>query len=323
MKTISKNSVKALSFGISFLAIYLLVVWGLVSVNFKGLSLYEHLRGKKFQIGEFGFGLERFRELATVGLDGIDVLVMGTSHAYLGYDPREFKGKSLYNLGSTGQTPLHSYYLLKDRLKQYQPEILIYDVYFAAMASMPLIATEYLTYNRPLDLASVMMAIQSRDIWSIHTLLAAFVLNQKRPLGGLRQLAQQDKSYVSGGFIETFATSTGGDRSSEEIQFPEYQWGFLEKLINLCQQRNIKLVFTQHPMPKKTIEAFTNFEDVYLRMRSLASSYEVPYYEFNKDYPLSLDPQNDYIDNNHLNTNGARKYNKKLISLLQRDALLN
>src|SRR5262245_26702081 len=39
-----------------------------------------------------------------------DVLVLGSSHAYRGYDPEHFakRGLRMFNLGSTAQTPMNS-----------------------------------------------------------------------------------------------------------------------------------------------------------------------------------------------------------------------
>ena len=65
----------------------------------------------------------------------IDVLVLGSSHAYRGFDPRIFKkaGIKLFNFGSSGQTPLQSEFLLKRYTEQFNPKLVIIEVYPIAL----------------------------------------------------------------------------------------------------------------------------------------------------------------------------------------------
>ncbi|MEJ5274059.1 MAG: hypothetical protein WH035_08005, partial [Spirochaetota bacterium] len=61
----------------------------------------------------------------------IDFLFIGSSHAYRGYDTRIFNklGKS-FNLGTTSQTPLQSYFLLEKFVNILNPKYVVIDIYF-------------------------------------------------------------------------------------------------------------------------------------------------------------------------------------------------
>ena len=80
-------------------------------------------------IGCYGHSLTRMREVKE--LSDIDVLIIGSSHAYRGIDPRIFKEKGLntFNLGSSLQTPINTKILLKKYLDKLKPKLVIYVVY--------------------------------------------------------------------------------------------------------------------------------------------------------------------------------------------------
>ena len=66
--------------------------------------------------------------------ENIDLLVLGSSHAYRSYDP-EVLGAALpgqpevFNFGSSAQSPLTSYCLLREVLRTHQPRLVLLDLY--------------------------------------------------------------------------------------------------------------------------------------------------------------------------------------------------
>lgn len=73
-----------------------------------------------------------FTRLEEAGEFGhVDVLVTGSSHAYRGFDPRVFaeNGLSLFNLGSSSQTPIQTEFLLDRYLDVLTPEVVLLEVY--------------------------------------------------------------------------------------------------------------------------------------------------------------------------------------------------
>ena len=70
-------------------------------------------------------------------IKNVDVLFLGSSHAYRGFDPRIFRkrGYSSFNLGSSAQTPSQTKVWLKRYLKHLNPKIVIYEVYPGTFSS--------------------------------------------------------------------------------------------------------------------------------------------------------------------------------------------
>src|SRR5437868_5764818 len=104
-------------FSIFAIAIYisLVILFGFVglgslkkNVNYKG-SLPGHT-------------YTRLRDADTT--NNINILFIGSSHCYRGYDPRFFRSKNVrvFNLGSAAQTPIQTEILLDKYLKQLNPQ---------------------------------------------------------------------------------------------------------------------------------------------------------------------------------------------------------
>src|SRR5688572_15501507 len=97
---------------VGFISIFI-VVYG-ISVVLAGILLPVSLRPNiPFLKGVYGHYHSRAVEAKDYG--SVDILVLGSSLAYRGIDPRVFskKGIRIFNLGSTAQTPIQSVCLAK------------------------------------------------------------------------------------------------------------------------------------------------------------------------------------------------------------------
>ena len=98
------------------LAIYLLllVFWGELTPPL----LKKNLNYKK---GSYGHLYSRIRELKKT--HDVDILFLGSSHTYRGFDPRIFArhGFHTFNLGSSSQSPIQTEILLKRYLDKLNP----------------------------------------------------------------------------------------------------------------------------------------------------------------------------------------------------------
>jgi len=59
----------------------------------------------------------------------VDILFLGSSHSYRGFNPQYFSGYKTFNLGSSAQTPIQTNLLLKRYLHQLNPKTIVYEVY--------------------------------------------------------------------------------------------------------------------------------------------------------------------------------------------------
>ena len=106
-------------FAVVFVIAYLLAVGAIANTDSGPLHRVTHVPDP-FRIAERSSRL-RFNEVRLY--ENLDILFIGSSHAYRTFDPRFFNSMGLrtFNLGSTAQTPLNTYYLLKIYAKSLNP----------------------------------------------------------------------------------------------------------------------------------------------------------------------------------------------------------
>ena len=100
---------------------YVVVVFAFSSLYLGRFQLLQIVIGNDNAPGGIGFTLERIREAETAG--PVDILFVGSSHAYRGFDPRIFAalGFTSFNLGTKAQSPLNTDFLLRRYWPRLQP----------------------------------------------------------------------------------------------------------------------------------------------------------------------------------------------------------
>ena len=93
----------------------------------------------------------------------------------------------------------------------------------------------------------------------------------------------------------------------------------LIKLISLCKQNEIELVFFQIPEHAVSLEYGKKYEDFDVYMNQLASDHSLKYYNYNSPEVFPVDTDSLFFDSDHLNANGAILFTKMLLN----DIILN
>ena len=111
-----------------------------------------------YRIGSYGHSFSRLKEVEQA--KDVDIVFVGSSHAYRGFDPRIFKkeGFSCFNLGSGSQTPFQTKLLLDRYLDQLNPHVLVYEVYPATFTLDGVESAVDLLSNGKIDEYSIEMA---------------------------------------------------------------------------------------------------------------------------------------------------------------------
>ena len=81
------------------------------------------------ELDSYGHMYSRISEIKNQ--EDVDILFLGSSHAYRGFDTRIFleNGYKSFNLGSSAQTPTQTKVLVERYLGSLNPELVIYEVY--------------------------------------------------------------------------------------------------------------------------------------------------------------------------------------------------
>lgn len=281
---------------------FLLFVWGHVfTQKFKPNLIYLQ--------GSYGHTYTRFKEVKTK--KNIDILFLGSSHAYRGFDPRIFKDYITFNLGTSSQTPIQTKILLDRYLTQLNPKIIIYAISPNAFIGDGVESSLDIISNDKNDWNSIKLALEINHIKVYNTLIYSF---EKELLNLNRNFFEPQKKgedlYISGGFVEKKNKYYSNQiNKNKKWDFNPESFKHFEKILLLLKKRNIKLILVKTPTTNSLYNSYTNNEFFDRKMSTYGK-----YYNFNKI--LQLDDSLDFYDANHLNQNGVKIFNKKLVEIL-------
>lgn len=244
-----------------------------------------------------------------------DVVIIGSSHAYRGYDPAVFvaRGHSAFNLGSSGQAPLNSRFLIEHYLDSTNAPLLVYDVFEGVFNNTGFESTANLVPNLPGTRASWGMVRSLGDLRGLNILALRLLVPPKAPV-------YVDSLYQGLGFCPRTDTLRKVPRPMPPMDedLAEEQWGHFKAAMELCRQRGIQVVVTSHwALPARSRGGHRVFA---AQVRQALAGTGIPYVDLT-DAPGSTD-MDLYADDNHLNAAGAALFTAQLVDSLERRGCL-
>ncbi len=287
-------------------ALYLLAVWAMCHVRFQGRPLI-------YRTGDYYNwpGGESWASFHAFDPDARDqVVIIGSSHAYRGYDPFVFtaRGHAAYNLGSSAQTPLNTFYLIKEFLDSTNCRLLVLDIYEGVMLNDGLESTSDLTQNQPSDAAALGMAWSMRDLRALNMMALRMLSDRSEPF-------YSNPSYAGLGFCR-HPDSVGTEAPAPKVDqrpFIARQSQFFAECIRLCRERGIPVVVASH-YARRNRRGIAHTKLTQLVDSTLQGT-GIPYLDFT-EMP-GIDDRNWFADHNHLNAAGARIFTEQLVDTLE------
>lgn len=303
MKRFLQHSVLFLFVAALFYLGYLFI-WGL----FVPYKLSTNL---KYIPGSYGHLHTRIEEVKDV--KDIDILFLGSSHTYRGFDTRIFKqaGYKTFNLGSSAQTPIQTKVLLSRYFQNLKPKMVIYEVYPETFMIDGVESSLDLIANDRNDIHSISMALQLNNIKTYNTLIYGFMrdilhLNQTYS----EPLNRGKDHYITGGFVERdMAYYTPGDIEKKDIRINPGQFSTFRQIIAFLKSQNVRIILVNAPVSSAKYRSYSNIAYFDSLMRSSAE-----YVNFNST--TKLKDTIDFYDADHLNQSGVEKFNRELIERL-------
>jgi hypothetical protein len=295
MKLFIKHSVL---FGIFSSLIYVIVIS--LSSDYNDNIVYKQQGGHMYT---------RLNEI--VNYSNVDVLFIGSSHAYRGFDTRLFSkaGISSFNLGSSSQAPVQSCVLLQQYLDRVNPKTIVFEVSPLTFSSDGLESSLDIISNSKMDLYSIGMLLQVNHIKLYNTFLYSAVQQLlHRNTDFVQDKTIGKDTYISGGYVQRdeneFRFRKPKDKSIKTEQMTAFK-----KIVRLINSKGIRLVLVQTPLTQKEYNSYSenkSFDEI--------MSVHSTYINFNE--LITLNDSVHFYDPNHLNQNGVNVFNKKLIELL-------
>lgn len=282
--------------------VIMLCAWGDIAPYFLKKNL-------TYRIGSNGHLFTRLKEVKTV--KDVDVLVLGSSHAYREFDPRIFNAAGLktFNLGSSAQTPMQTKILLERYLDKLNPKIVIYEVFPKTFSIDGVESSLDIISNDKNDLASLKMAIDLAHIVTVNTLIYGYYrdITGKNKSFVEKQETDIDK-YIKGGYVaRKIKTFKHQKYPANKWDFEDKQFEYFKENLNLLKSRNIRVILINSPIPPAYYKSYTNNNVFDARMEKMGE-----YYNFNNK--LTLDDSIYFYDTDHLNQNGVDIFDAKILS---------
>lgn len=272
-------------------------------------------------------GLHPMQQLYEQKENSVDLLVLGSSHAFVNIDSGtlwEEYGISAYDLAGGAQPFWNTYYFLKEALKTQSPKLIVMDAFTAVLT------VEYNDNGRAVSNTFGMKwswdKVEAIKLSAPPDKQSSFLLGYCQYHTRFRELTREDfledkgdsakyanwkGSYVSTG-VSPFqwpAYVQTEDRSPMTAKTEEWY----RKTIELAQSSGVPLLIVVTPYPAVTAE----HQAIYNTAADIAGEYGVPFVNFNQNFgALELDPATDYFDGHHMNVWGSQKFTKQLGNLL-------
>ena len=306
------------------LALFAVAFGGLVYVvtNRDRPLLYEQRAFTNIPGGRLGpesATYQRFNEIGDYA--DVDILFVGSSRVYRTYDTRVYAAAGLrtFNMGSMAQTPVNSYYLMKEYMDQLSPKLVVMDVFpghFRTEGAESLM--NLLTNRRPsLEMAEAAFAVNEPKGYI--ALLAA-ALKRKDVFHG-RSAELKRGTYIPGGYVEHDEDGRGDFRQRTFTGKENgKQMAHLEKIVRLCREHGATLMIVSQPLPDSTMDQVSYYNDFMARMERFAARHGATFHDFNVIFPMP--EQEYYYDAGHLNRRGAAKYNEFFLQYLRDQRLI-
>lgn len=306
MGTIIRKSILFALLSVSGYFVFILL-WGLLVPN----DLMKNLVYKR---GGKGHMYSRMQEVKSVR--NVDVLFIGSSLAARGFDPRVFEkhGLKTFNLGSGGQTPLQSEWLLNKYLDQLNPKVVIFEVNPYVLSRDGVEPAVDLYSNHEFEWSMFKSAFTINNIKVYNTLVFAFW----QRVFGLHKNFKEVKvkgedTYISGGYLEREIGYFKKEDLDEDLEYSlkplKYQQQALVRSVELIKSRKIDLCLVQPPVTHLGFDQYQDEFHVEDFFKTLGN-----YYNFN-DY-VELNDTLHFFDSRHLNQHGVEIFDEAVIKIL-------
>jgi hypothetical protein len=276
---------------------------------------------------------------AMQGRVNADIVISGSSRAYVHYDPRiirEITGRSTFNLARDGSHTDVQLAALKAYLQSNRkPSLVIQNL---DMHSLVLTARDeilnpfqYVPYLANDAIYSGLHAI-SPEVWKWkHIPLYGYVVEDVNfgwTLGLKSFFGRQPPEDHIDGYLPAdrtwnsdFARFKAANPNGVGFAVGSAGVAKLQELIALCQSQGIKLKLVYSPQYVEMLDLVTNKTQIFAEYRKLAQANKVEFLDFTTE-PYCAD--RDYFYNSqHLNKRGAERFSRDLATRLTSDKSAN
>lgn len=279
----------------------------------------------------------------------IDMLIVGSSHAYRSINPQILDtqlGLKTFNLGSSGQSMITAYFSLREAFQTQDPKYVVLEMYPYAFYNTDQLRNGGYCYDgmhwgpakrdfllfgfSPDDQLSLTLlpARRYRSNWRSMGLSLLRHLSKDSPLEAESGVLDASRGeYLPKGYVRNDATVSASDLLAKNhfdgFKFtangiPDVNLRYFENIVRLCKENDKKLVLIVAPLPRTTYAKLSGMEEFDRWLAAVASNHDLMCLNDLSGESLSLVDTRDFFDHNHLNSSGAAIYSIHLASELKK-----
>lgn len=247
----------------------------------------------------------------------LDVLCMGSSHAYSSFQPntlwKEY-GITSYVMGSHRQTVATTYYLLKEALNYQKPKVLLLEAYY------------FHSLEKYVDEPSLRFAFDGIRLGKAkHEMISdllcdlpwkdkvSFYIPFIKYHSRWNELKNQDfvsRTYLKGSILD-FEVQKMKEPEIPVIgcPLPEYSVLYFQKIMDLCRENGIQVVLYSAPYNynEESYEGVIWRQQINFALKPYCEELGIPYLDYQRMEDISFNYKKDFRDYSHMNTRGAEK----------------
>ena len=331
-----KLVLRSLQFVLILLVLYLAVVFAFSRIGSGANTIMKIATRNPVTPGGFGFTLQRFQDIENYR--DVDIVFLGSSHCYRTFDTRIYEeyGLKTFNMGTTGQTPLNTYYLLKYYFDQLNPKLVIFDINYRVIDRDGLESFYDLSQNIEYFPEMMDMAFAIKSFHAINGAVSKWILDVTGTAPKFRQRERKQDSYVAGGYVEFNSDTSSAAKSYETkpvsrkiskhkprtvVPLKE-QLDYIAKVVHFVKNKNARIVLITKPEPPENLKVIANYDEVSRQIADLALRINVSYIDFNH-VPLPLNAREHFYDKEYLSPAGVQVFNPVLIEMLHERNMIN
>ncbi|MCI8805139.1 MAG: hypothetical protein HFE59_04480 [Clostridiales bacterium] len=294
---------------------------------------------------------KRWAEFYELEKNSIDMVFLGSSHSYCTFDPDIFDNAlniSSYQMGMPLQHPDSTYFTLLEVLNYQKPKVAVVEVYWDMLddefelkqAGMlfQVLKNKELENNYIKEVFPIGEKIKyyvnilkyQQDYFAFKNKNLKDDIKEKfGVLDKVTEKQQGKEEYRSKGYTFCNYNMLPGefDKTNQFRKFDGKNWTFtssqkkyLQKIIDICKEKEIELIFVTAPIANVSMGYIKNYDIVHSSVENLAKENNIPYLDYNivnKDENL-LKHEN-FRDDAHLNHSGVEIVDKHFLTYLEKN----
>lgn len=257
--------------------------------------------------------ISTIKELYETPRNTMELVFVGSSHAYGGFDPNYFwteYGIPAFNMCCSGQDKDSSYHQLKELLKTQKPKVVVVEAYGFLFEKQEHIGNAYrnmLSMDLSKNSNELIRKYVDKEEQEDYLLRWPIVHTRYRELTKYDYTDYEPGIYGRGFTYSFHIEPVGFDYNifynPEPTEISEHNKKWIDEMKELSKEYDFDLVFVEVPSDvTDEQQMILNGCEAYL------TENDIPYLDLNKFMAnVGIDPANDFIDFNHVNYGGAQK----------------